>query len=293
MNLDKLKTFCTVVESGSFSKASEQLFCSQPAISKQIRSLEQELEYSLFERDGKRVLLNENGKIVYRYSQRILNDISEMKYSLIEQNNTLNPVVSFGATNFIGVHIITPKINVFKEIFPDIPLTFAVDFTPSILKMLHHNKVSFAFISESNLLINYPDIKTEFFKDDELILVVPNNHKLANKTSVKLNAILSEQFLLSQPNSALRSFIEKHLAIKGVVLKNKSNFYSIEGIKQALLNGHGVSILPKKSLNTELKYNLLKEIPIEDFRLNRKLFIAYKNNKKFTQNEINFINSLK
>lgn len=292
MNIDKLKTFCTVVEYDSFSKASEKLFCSQPAISKQIRSLEKELEYPLFERDGKKIFLNENGKIVYRYSQRILKDISEMKYALIEQNSNSNPVVSFGATNFIGVHVITPQINKFKELFPDIPLTFTVDFTPGILKMLYHNKVSFAFISESNLLVNYPDIKTEFFKDDELVLVVPINHKWANKESVTLDDLLSEEFLLSQPSSAVRNFIEKQLAVKGISLKNQANLYNIEGIKQSLLNGHGISILPKKSVTTELKYNLLKEIPIENFKLTRKLFIAYKENKKFTQNELNFINSL-
>ncbi|SCI98578.1 CysJI operon transcriptional activator [uncultured Clostridium sp.] len=292
MNIDKLKTFCTVVEYDSFSKASEKLFCSQPAISKQIRSLEKELQYPLFERDGKRISLNENGKIVYRYSQRILKDISEMKYALIEQNNTLNPLVSFGTTNFIGVHVITPQINKFKELFPDTPLTFTVDFTPGILKMLYHNKVSFAFISESNLLVNYPDIKTDFFKDDELVLVVPINHKWANKYSVTLDDLLSEEFLLSQPSSAVRNFIEKQLAVKGISLKNQANLYNIEGIKQSLLNGHGISILPKKSVTTELKYNLLKEIPIENFKLTRKLFIAYKENKKFNQNELNFINSL-
>lgn len=292
MNIDKLKTFCTVVEYDSFSKASKKLFCSQPAISKQIRSLEKELQYPLFERDGKRISLNENGKIVYRYSQRILKDISEMKYALIEQNNTLNPLVSFGTTNFIGVHVITPQINKFKELFPDTPLTFTVDFTPGILKMLYHNKVSFAFISESNLLVNYPDIKTDFFKDDELVLVVPINHKWANKYSVTLDDLLSEEFLLSQPSSAVRNFIEKQLAVKGISLKNQANLYNIEGIKQSLLNGHGISILPKKSVTTELKYNLLKEIPIENFKLTRKLFIAYKENKKFNQNELNFINSL-
>lgn len=215
-----------------------------------------------------------------------------MKYALIEQNSNSNPVVSFGATNFIGVHVITPQINKFKELFPDIPLTFTVDFTPGILKMLHHNKVSFAFISESNLLVNYPDIKTEFFKDDELVLVVPINHKWANKESVTLDDLLSEEFLLSQPSSAVRNFIEKQLAVKGISLKNQANLYNIEGIKQSLLNGHGISILPKKSVTTELKYNLLKEIPIENFKLTRKLFIAYKENKKFTQNELNFINSL-
>ena len=194
MNTHKLKTFCTVVEHDSFSKASEKLFCSQPAISKQIRSLENELGYPLFKREGKKISLNDNGKIVYEYSQKILKDISDMKYHLMEIN---------------------------------------------------------------------------------------------------LSDITSEQVLLSQPGSAIRNFIENQLATHGIYLKNKANLYNIEGIKQSLLNGHGISIVPKKSVSTELKYNLLKEIPIEDFKLTRKLFIAYKENKKFTKNELNFIQLLK
>ena len=293
MNIDKLKTFCTVIECDSFSKASGKLFCSQPAISKQIRSLENELGYPLFKREGKKISLNDNGKIVYKYSQKILKDISDMKYELIEQNDSSNLSISFGATNFIGVHVITPQINKFKELFPNIPLTFTLDFTPGILNILHHNKVSFAFISESNVLVNYPDIKTEFFKDDELVLVVPNNHKWVDKKSINLSDITSEHFLLSQPGSAVRNFIENQLATHGIYLKNKANLYNIEGIKQSLLNGHGISIVPKKSVSTELKYNLLKEIPIENLKLTRKLFIAYKENKKFTPNELKFLQLLK
>lgn len=216
-----------------------------------------------------------------------------MKFALTEQNNSSNSTISFAATNFIGVHMITSKINDFKNSFPDIPLTYTIDFTPGILKLLNDNKVSFAFIPEFDLISNYPNIKIDFFKEDELILVVPNNHKWANKKSINIFLLTSELFLLSQPNSAVRNFIEKQLDDYGIHLKNKVNLYNIEGIKQSLLEGIGVSILPRKSVINELKYNLLTEITIENINLTRKLFIAYKEDKKFNQNEINFIKSLK
>lgn len=293
MNLDQLKTFCTAVECKSFSKASEKLYCSQPSVSKQIHSLEEELGYPLFKREGTKLSLNENGKIVYKYSQKILKEVINMKFALTEQNNSSNSTISFAATNFIGVHMITSKINDFKNSFPDIPLTYTIDFTPGILKLLNDNKVSFAFIPEFDLMSNYPNIKIDFFKEDELILVVPNNHKWANKKSINIFLLTSELFLLSQPNSAVRNFIEKQLADYGIHLKNKVNLYNIEGIKQSLLEGIGVSILPRKSVINELKYNLLREITIENINLTRKLFIAYKEDKKFNQNEINFIKLLK
>lgn len=293
MNLDQLKTFCTAVECKSFSKASEKLYCSQPSVSKQIHSLEEELGYPLFKREGTKLSLNENGKIVYKYSQKILKEVINMKFALTEQNNSSNSTISFAATNFIGVHMITSKINDFKNSFPDIPLTYTIDFTPGILKLLNDNKVSFAFIPEFDLISNYPNIKIDFFKEDELILVVPNNHKWANKKSINIFLLTSELFLLSQPNSAVRNFIEKQLDNYGIHLKNKVNLYNIEGIKQSLLEGIGISILPRKSIINEIKYNLLTEVTIENINLTRKLFIAYKEDKKFNQNEINFIKLLK
>ena len=289
MNIEKFKSFCKVVEYDSFSKASEELFCSQPAISKQIKSLEKAVGFPLFDRDGKKIRLNSNGKIVYKYSQRILDEISEMNRELIENNNSLCPVISFGATNFIGVHILTANLSKFKETYPDVSLSFTIDFIPNILKMLHFNKFSFAFIAETNLVNDYPDIKTEFFRDDELILVVPHNHVWSTKKSITLDELNTETFLVSQPNSAIRNFIEKKLYTKGVILKNTSNLYNIEGIKQSILNGHGISILPRQSVITELKHRLLVEVPINNLTFTRKLFIAYKKNKHFTSIERKFI----
>ena len=292
MNIEKLKSFCKVVEYDSFSKASEELFCSQPAISKQIKSLEKEIGFPLFNRDGKKVILNSNGKIVYKYSQKILSEISEMNREILEINNSISPVISFGATNFIGVHIITPQISKFKESYPDISLSFTIDFIPNILKMLQFNKFSFAFISESNLLNDYPDIETEFFRDDELILAVPYNHPWAKRQYINLDELKNETFLVSQPNSAVRNFIEKQLYSKGIVLTNINNLYNIEGIKQSILSGHGISIIPKEAIITELNHKLLVEVPIKDLTFTRKLFIAYKKNKRFTSMERNFIQSL-
>lgn len=292
MNIEQLKTFCTVIEYGSFLKASEVLFCSQPAISKQIKSLERNLGFALFDRDGKKVNLNSNGKIVYTYTKKILDEISEMNQKLLESNNYLPPIISFGATNFIGIHTITPNIGKFKENFPEASISFTIDFNPNILKMLNLNKFPFAFIAESDLLKEYPDIHTEFFRDDELVLVIYPSHPFASRESVNIEELKDETFLVSQPNSAIRNFIENTLCTNKVVMNNILNLYNIEGIKQSILNEQGISILPKKAILTELKYGLLVEVPIINLNLTRKLLIAYKKNKEFTTLEKDFIKSL-
>ena len=292
MNIEQFKTFCTVIEYGSFLRASEVLFCSQPAISKQIKSLERKLGFNLFDRDGKKVILNSNGKIVYKHVKRVLDEILEMNNELLESNNYLPPIISFGATNFIGVHIITPNISRFKDNFPEASISFTIDFNKNILNMLNLNKFSFAFVAESDLLKEYQDIKTDFFRDDELALVVSPNHPFASRNSIDMEELKDQTFLVSQPNSAIRKFIEDTLRTNKISINNMHNLYNIEGIKQSILNGQGISILPKKSISTELKYQLLIEVPINNLYLKRKLFIAYKRNKEFTSLEKDFINSL-
>ena len=293
MNIDQLKTFCTVIEHKSFSKASEILFCSQPAITKQIKALEKNLGYSLFDRQGTKVVLNSNGEIVYRHTKKILDNILEMERELLESNNSLSPVISFGATNLIGVHVITPYVCKFKETNPEVSVSFTIDFIDNVLKMLSLNKFSFAFISESCLLSEYTDIETEFFRDDELVLVVPPGHPWSSRSSVQLSELREELFLVSRPNSATRKFIEHKLHANKVVLNNVYNLYNIEGIKKSILNNHGISILPKIAVSTELKHKLLVEVPIDGLEFRRKLLIAYKKNKQFTTIERDFINSLK
>ena len=292
MNIEQLKTFCTVIEYGSFLKASEVLFCSQPAISKQIKSLERSLGFSLFDREGKKVNLNSNGRIAYTYAKKILDEVSELNQKLLESNNYLPPIISFGATNFIGVHIITPNISRFKDNFPEASVSFTIDFNQNVLKMLNLNKFSFAFVAESDLLNEYPDIKTDFFRDDELVLVVSPNHPFASRNSINIEELENQTFLVSQPNSAIRKFIEDTFYTNKLNISNIHNLYNIEGIKQSILNGQGISILPKKAISTELKHKLLIEVPINNLPLKRKLFIAYKKNKQFTTLEKDFINSL-
>lgn len=292
MNIEQLKTFCTVIEYGSFLKASEVLFCSQPAISKQIKSLERSLGFSLFDREGKKVNLNSNGRIAYTYAKKILDEVSELNQKLLESNNYLPPIISFGATNFIGVHIITPNISRFKDNFPEASVSFTIDFNQNVLKMLNLNKFSFAFVAESDLLNEYPDIKTDFFRDDELVLVVSPNHAFASKNSINIEELEDQTFLVSQPNSAIRKFIEDTFYTNKLDINNIHNLYNIEGIKQSILNGQGISILPKKAISTELKHKLLIDVPINNLPLKRKLFIAYKKNKQFTTLEKDFINSL-
>lgn len=289
MNIDKLKSFCTIVEKGSFSAAAATLYCSQAAISKQMKALEAELGFTLFDRYGKKLTLNSNGKIVYRYGQKITSEILEMQKTLYEENRNNQQIIAFGATNFIGSHIITPKLSKFKILHPDTAISFTIDFITNIMQLLLIDQFNFIFASECSTLTNHPGIIAEHFCDDKLAFIVTPNHKWHNRSTITAAEITTEIFLVSQPNSATRKFIEQQFKQLGLTLQKTQNFYNIENIKQYLLTGTGVSILPRNLIDNELRNQLLIEIPVSDLSLDRKIFVVYKKNRQLAPIEKKFI----
>ena len=135
MDLQKMINFCTVYECGNISKAAEKLFCTQPALSKQMASLETELGYPLFNRFGKKVVVNDNGIIFYRFARNVINDYTLLKRELYLKNNENEHEVRFGTTNFIGTFLLPSILGKFKEDYPMTPVNFMIDFLPNILEL--------------------------------------------------------------------------------------------------------------------------------------------------------------
>lgn len=289
MQLDWLKSFCTINESGSFSKAADKLFCSQASISKQIRCLENELGYTLFDRNGKKFTLNNTGKIVYEHSQKIIDEISLMYRDLYNETRKQEEIITFGATNFIGIHLVPTRLSTFKSQNPDIAISFTIDFLNNIIHLLMIGQISFALLPECKFLRDESTIATQRFMEDEMLLVMAPTHPWATRPFITLPELETTSFLISQPNSATRHFLNQQFSACNITLKNLQNLYNIETIKQALFNGESVSILSKNSVCLELKHNLLCAVPIKDFPCTRELFVVHKKNKKLSIHDQRFI----
>ena len=133
MDIDKILRFCAVVDYGSMSKAAETLYCSQPALSKQIIALEKEIGYPLFERNGKKMTINQNGQLLYTFGRHLEREYSQLKADLYALNCQIRHEVSFGATNCIGTYMLPPILIDFKKKHQDIPVNFhSVSFQTSL-----------------------------------------------------------------------------------------------------------------------------------------------------------------
>lgn len=289
MDIQKMLTFCTVYECGNISKASEKLFCSQPALSKQIHSLELDLGYALFERNGKKITINENGKIFYRFAKNVINDYQLLKRELFIKNNKANHEVRFGTTNFIGTYLIPPILSKFKNEYPTTPVNFIVNFLPTITQLLEEDVINFAIVPGNNNILNNPSYICDAFLEDEFVLICPPNHPLTQLEEVHLDDIKDYTFLISCDQSATREFVGQILEENNIHLTNVINMDNIYTIKHGVINSLGISILSKNAIEKDESFGVLKSLKIKNKEFKRKLYIVYKSKHTFLEEEALFI----
>lgn len=278
MDLDKLLRFCAVVDYGSMSKAAETLYCSQPALSKQITALEKEVGYPLFDRSGKKMTLNQNGRLLYTFGRHLEHDYSQLKSDLYTLNCSSRREISFGATNTIGTYYLPSLLVDFKKQHPDIPVNFTLSFFPNIIDMLGQDIISFGMIPEDDDVLHNPAYVCREFFDDEMVVVFPPDHPLAAYDAIPPAELSKYPYFISQIQSASRRFILSRLSTYGIHLENFQNMFNTETIKQSIIQGMGVSILSKISVETEERHGFLKTAPLEGVNLHRKWYIINKKN---------------
>ncbi len=279
MDIDKILRFCAIADYGSMSKAAEILYCSQPALSKQIIALEKEIGYPLFDRNGKKMTLNENGRLLYTFGRHLEKDFNQLKSDLYTLNCPSRREVCFGSTNYIGTYLLPSILMDFKKMNPDVPVNFTINFFPHVLDMLNQNVISFALIPDDGQTIYNTAYTSYSFRDDQMVVVFPPDHPLSSCTYVTPEDLLKYPYLISQVQSATRKFILSRLNSHNIHLSNVLTLYNTETIKQSIIKGMGISILSKISVANEEKHGLLKTAPLYGIDLSRKLYLIHKKNR--------------
>ncbi|GMO41371.1 MAG: selenium metabolism-associated LysR family transcriptional regulator [Treponemataceae bacterium] len=289
LNFAKLRSFCAVVETGSFSKAAEILYYTQPAVSKQIDALEAELGYPLLERDGKKFTPNKNGLLVFNFGKQIQRDFTQLKEKLEELNAGTKKEIRFGSTNHFGIYLVPRLLSVFKRHYPDIPVHLYVDFFPDILNQLDQGIISFAFLPESQSILSTSRYLCRTFYQDEMLLVFPPGHPLAKLAEVSSARLTEYPFLISQKKSGAREFIETRLRQMGINMENCIDLYSAEGVKHGIINGMGISLLPYHTVHFEISQGILSFARISDMSLLRNFYLVHLNGKSLSASDTLFI----
>lgn len=265
----KLRIFCTVAETKSFSKTSEIIHLTQPAVSIQIQALEEKYETKLFNRASNVVTLTPAGEILYKYAKEILALYASAEKAISRQTGLIKGSLMIGAGSNIGNYVLPSVITEFRNLHPKIKIFLLVDNTKRVKEMLNSGIIDVGIVEGD---IQKQKVCAKKLLTDELLLIVHPNHPLAKKKEVSISEVLKEPFILREPGSATRHMTEKFFSKYNISphdLHITAVLGSTEAIKDAVENGLGVSIISKWAARKEHKLGTLKLLNFKEERIVR------------------------
>jgi LysR family hydrogen peroxide-inducible transcriptional activator len=241
MEMHQLKYFLAVAETGSFSRAAERCYVSQPSLSQQIIKLEQEVGQPLFDRAGRRVMLTQAGKMLVEHARTILMTVENATKQLKSAGEDVSVRLSVGVIPTIGPYILPKVIGNFLKSRPNIDLVIQEDYTQRLITALCEGEIDIAIMA---LPINNDQLAVETLGTDALLLALPRGHKLTKKRRVKTADVRDERFVLINEMHCLgeqvASFCRQHEFQPGVVCRSAQ----ISTVQALVELDQGISILP-------------------------------------------------
>jgi len=274
----KLKVFCTVAETKSFSKASEIIHLTQPAVSLQIQALEELYETKLFDRSSSSVTLTKTGESLYKYAKEILSLYAEAEKNIGEMTGLVKGSVKIGASTTIGNYFLSSIIVDFKKTRPKIKIHMLVGNTTRIIEYINSGTIDFGIVEGD---VTRQKIISEKLLADELCVIVPPFHAWAKKKDISILELAKEPFIMREEGSGTRQVIERYLNANGITVPSMKivlTLGSTEAIKQAVEGGMGVSIVSRWTARKEVKYGTLRLLSIKEEKMMRNFSLVFSKN---------------
>lgn len=260
----RLKVFHTVAKLLSFTKAAEALHMTQPAVTFQVRQLEEYFNTRLFDRTHNKVSLTPTGERVSDFAERIFDLYNEMENSVRDLTGEISGALTIGASTTIAEYMLPALLGEFKNQYPEINLRLKVSNSDGIVSMVEHNVIDLGIVeapvSNKNLIV-------EICHDDHLVVVTAPGHDLAIRgTSVKPEELKQYPFVCREEGSGTREVITQFLIdqnVKPAEMNYCMELGSPEALKGAVEADMGISILSRSTIAKELKLNTLAELQLD------------------------------
>lgn len=278
MDLASLQVFQTVVREKSFSRAAEKLFRTQPAISISIRKLEEWVGQPLFVRGSGARTLTDAGALLLEYADRMLNLREEIRKSMRELRGLQRGQVSLGV-NESSIHALLPALARYRELHEGIHIrvhrVFSRDVPREVLS--HHLDIGvISYIPEETELS-----AVEFYRDNLTVVVWPG-HRLAKRREVDITDLGEETFIGHIVESPHRQRVVQLFARHHVPLHMEIEMPTIESIKLFVEMKKGVAIVPRMCVGPEIAQGILRELPMKQMRIQRRLYLIYRRDRPLT-----------
>jgi DNA-binding transcriptional LysR family regulator len=279
MDFEQLKTFLEVSRLKSFSRAAQKLLRTQPAISAQIRSLEQEFGARLFDREGGKVTFTAAGRLFEPFAEHCLECLGHMHLAVAELERSPRGELSISANEATHLYVLPQIFSQFRKQYSRVVLSIMRAERLRTLEAVLNREVDFGVVS---LPVRDARVTVEPIHKDELVLVAPPSHPLAAKSSVKLQDLARNALLL--PNQGrrreqLNELFRMHELSPKVAMEVESS----ELLKRYVLAGLGVGLLPRTNIAEEERNGTLKAVTVEGVRLARDLALVFRKDKQLSR----------
>jgi DNA-binding transcriptional LysR family regulator len=274
MDTRQLAAFVAVVEKKSFSQAAERLGVTQPAISLQIRSLEERLGRRLLDRSGRRVEPTEAGLVLYRNAQRMLQLEHQLDEDLArEETGALHGTLAIGASTGPGGHLVPLLLCEFQHDHPELAVSLTISDTDRVIDQVAEREIELGVVGA---LRRHRSLEFEPLVRDQIVLAVPPGHAFAGK-AIPLEQLRREQYIAMQEGAGVRHVIEEELRAAGLRMRDLQSKLELglqESVKSAVAAGHGVTFISRTAIEGELAAGTLAAATVKGLEPARQIYVV-------------------
>ncbi|HBN09921.1 MAG TPA: hypothetical protein DD435_15190 [Cyanobacteria bacterium UBA8530] len=278
MNFERLRTFLIAAEELNFTQAARRLNLSQPAISQQIREIEEDLGVSLFDRRGRTILLTPAGEKLRPLADALLKNVLSVREELEEFRGVPQGSLQIGAGNAVGIYQLPRVLGHFAQLYPGIRTSLQIGDTVNILRGLKDGNLDLAVVEEEPSSEQLQGLTKIPYIEDELILISHPDHEWAGRGTIAIEELVKAWFVVRKPNCPINILIKNHLAAAGFDPNRRNirfEFGNTEGIKRTVMAGLGVGFASKFSVLKEIKAKYLVKVNVEGLKIDRTIWLVH------------------
>lgn len=272
----RLKVFDTVARRMSFTKAANELNITQPAISKQIKELEQQLGAKLFERNGTKISISESGEILQKYTAKLFDLYRALEFDINAINDKLKGTITIGASTTIAQYILAPVIADFKSLYKDIEILLTIDNSETITALLLEQKIDLAIVEGET---KDPSVSYTQLMKDEIVLAISSKNKLSRSSHLTLKQLEKVPLILREQGSGTLEIVNKALKKCGMAIDTlnvEMRLSNTETIKAYLQHSNCGAFISIYAILKEVNANSLSIIDVKGLSITRNFNLAEK-----------------
>ena len=281
MDIEKIESFLLLAKLQHFTKTADELYISQPALSKRIHAIEEELGVPLFNRMGNQTFLTIHGEAFKPYAENMVATYNSAREYIRQIEHMEHGTLNFGATNFIGVYMLPAIVARFSKKYPNITINMNINSSKNILEMLHKNQLEFVFLSDY-IIEDRDTYVIEDYWQDRLKLVVGNKHRLFKEKNCSLFDVENDLYITKKKQSSQYKFLDNIFKQYDFDFPNKFFISTQDAIKEAVVNNVGISIMSELAVEREVQMGLVATLDFKETQIIRNIQYTYLKNKYLT-----------